>query len=275
MLKPAAIVTIAALTLTITQPAKAQGIPVYDNANVMEAIKDGIMQLQHLQQLMDTFTELTDQGEQMLDNARALADLSGISKAIGFYNDLVNSTLGQTVMAAVYGIDPSDPDFIQKAMAVLSREYQLPLTPDAMLQELTSLGVPQPTIDSFMAANKLDKRALDQINATGTFLATSRAQSRQALKDVDRALSNISSLGDDSAVATAQQHAALTAQSLIQGEQAHETLRLLLERQEADRLAAVEAAAVRTEADKRFAEELARTAKERLPQPTSQQLYGF
>ena len=154
------IILSSVFALTVST-AHAQGIPVHDNANLVEAIQDAIQQTKiHLENVKQ-FSQMVKSYKQAVENARAKANIDNLLELVSLKEELINSNLAQSVFKEVYGLDPDSPLYKNQRDILLDKKFNLPESSTVTKTELGKY-LSKDDIDRYLK----DRSHVDKANAS-------------------------------------------------------------------------------------------------------------
>lgn len=176
---------------------QAQGIPVIDGANYSQALLDKINQLAHEGLLLQQWQQMIADYETALRNAIALGDMDLIFDLRGFLHDAIYSDLGETIFAAIYGLDPNSPTYANDAVEILRGEYNLP-TSNGELEARLGGHFYGSDLDRQRAQSQRTERDVRTLGDSHQILAANRQRSEDYKVAIGDAYEEIMSVPEES-----------------------------------------------------------------------------
>lgn len=220
------------LGMLAASTAQAQ-LAVLDQAVLVEQIKSALTEARQLEQQVQQY-------QQLVQNARALAELDSLLAEFQISPSELNATELRQLLNDVYGLGADDPSFAENARVLLGQQYGLPMKPAAAQTAFADLDLPSDAAATLANAYNTGNRDLDQaIRYADVVAATNAARSRSAeatRQQIDRSMA----LTDNSEGATLQMILAGQLNGQRQADTALQIQALLADKQIQDQLRQVE-----------------------------------
>ena len=194
---------LTAASLAFTSPAYASGFPVFDGANLVEAVIDGISQGEQLIQLHNQYQTAVMEFNNLVAQARALGDIDALLDLNGLTSDLINTQEARIIFSEIHGIDPTRPNYEDRARTVLEDTYGIPYNLNTAVGDSIMALPPAQRNSAQEQVDRVNTRIATSVSASQAF-ADTRARQSDLLRASVAQQETLKTLGDESLVQTLQ-----------------------------------------------------------------------
>lgn len=194
---------VAAIGLSVSTPASASGIPVFDATALIEAITDGIAQGQQLTSLHDQYAAAVMEFNHLVEQARALGDIDALLDLNGLTQELINTQEARLIFSEIHGIDPTRPNYEDRARTVLEDTYGIPYNLNTTFSDHINILPEANRAAAQEQVDILDNRVASSVNSSQAF-ADTRARQSDLLRASVAQQETLKTLGENSLVQTLQ-----------------------------------------------------------------------
>lgn len=226
------------LTITPIKQTQATGIPVVDISHIVqtiagyvqslteysEIISQGVIEAAELAQIIDQYQQMLIEYESYLKQIRQLKDVIDIASWSDILNAVQNIDYGNTDIALIPELDPTDEDFTKDLITIVAKNNTVPYITDNVLNSMEDLGAAQKMRNKIGRTNKRLSNKHQVYENQLAAVALNKMASDQRKIAINDAVLQVENLGEESDLATLQ---LIANQQLLQAKQNEAVIKVL------------------------------------------------